>query len=168
LSATSSINKDWKFYLGMFFLCLAFILPLFGLLIPLFEFPTAISAILIGLFTLGGPELMMVLAVICLGKKILQIFKKKFCRFFKQKEVVRSRSKFRHYFGLFLLFGSGVPLYLSAYFHDLFPDEGYMRHLVLVGADVVFILSFFILGEDFWENFKNLFIWKNPFPKKKT
>ncbi|MCK4934074.1 MAG: hypothetical protein KAR79_00645 [Simkaniaceae bacterium] len=151
-----------RLYLGMMFLILAFILPIFGFLVPLFDFPTAVTATLIGLFTLGGPELMMILAVICLGKRAIIHFKKRICKIFKRKMVIKGVSKFRHYFGLILLFGSGIPLYLNAYFIHLMPEDKLDRYYILLSADVVFILSFFILGKDFWEKFKNLFVWKLP------
>jgi hypothetical protein len=166
LKESDKIKKDWKFYLGITFLILSFIVPFMGFIVPLFGLGTTSSAILIGLFAIGGPELMMLLAVVFLGKRMMHLFKKAFYKIFKRKAVVRAVSRTRHYFGLVLLFGSVVPLYLNAYLIDYLPKDIHMRHYVLVGADLVFILSFFILGGDFWENFKNLLKWKDPTKKR--
>jgi len=132
----------------------------------MFGLSSGFSALLVGLFVLGGPELMMILAAAFLGKKMILLCKKAFCKIFKKKAFIRTVSKFRHYFGIFLLFGSVIPLYLNAYLTDWLPTEGHLRHYILLGADVVFILSFFILGGDFWEDFKNLLRWKDPTKRK--
>lgn len=155
------MTKDWKFYTGMVFLALSIAFPLLGFLVPLFNFPPAISALIIGAFVVGGPEVMMILAVAFLGKNMVHFFKEKFFRFFKNRKFKESVSKFRYYFGLTIMILSGAPLYFSVYFTDLVSEDKSVRYIILLGADVLFVISFFIIGSDFWEKFKRLFIWES-------
>jgi len=153
------IKKDWKFYTGITFLILSCLLPLVGLILPFLGFPVAESAFLVGVFTVGGPEVMIMLAAAFIGKEGLLYFKSKIKKFFKRKKTVKPVSKQRYYFGLFLLLASGVPLYLNAYFPEILPKDEEDKILILILSDFIFVISFFILGADFWEKFKSLFKW---------
>lgn len=63
-----------RFYLGLACLALSLILPLFGLLVARLPLSLAAKATIIGLLTVGGPELCGILAMVCLGKEnLLQI-----------------------------------------------------------------------------------------------
>jgi hypothetical protein len=66
-----------RFYLGLAFLALSLILPLFGLLVARLPLSLAAKAAIIGLLTVGGPELCGILAVACLGKENLLRIKQK-------------------------------------------------------------------------------------------
>ena len=60
-----------RFTLGLAFLALSLILPLFGLLVARLPLSLAVKATIIALLTVGGPELLGILAVVCLGKENL-------------------------------------------------------------------------------------------------
>jgi hypothetical protein len=66
-----------RFYLGLACLALSLILPLFGLLVARLPLSLAAKATIIGLLTVGGPELLGILAVVCLGKENLLRIKQK-------------------------------------------------------------------------------------------
>lgn len=68
-------------------------------------------------------------------------------------------SKVRYYFGLAIMILSVVPLYLNAYWPEVMPEKVYAKNAILISADLIFVISFFILGANFWEKFKGLFIW---------
>ncbi|NGX27562.1 MAG: hypothetical protein K940chlam6_01500 [Chlamydiae bacterium] len=159
-------KKDWKYYVGLSFLSLSLILPLLGFLVPFLDLPIRVMTVLIGALSIGGPEIMIILAVIFLGKERILYFKNQVWKFFKKKKMPKPVSKSRYYFGLIVFFGSILPLYFNAYFPDILPKDEDMRFLVLISADLLFVLSFFILGANFWEKFKRLFIWDGP--KKKS
>lgn len=153
--------KDWKYYTGMTCMVLALVLPLFGFLVPMLDLPILFSATIIGILTVGGPEIMVMLGAILLGKQTAYYYKEKFLALFKKKPGRPKRvSKGRYYFGLTLFFGSVLPLYLYGFFPAVMPVDEELRYVILVSADLVFVLSFFILGGEFWEKIKNLFIWE--------
>ncbi|MCP5504300.1 MAG: transporter suffix domain-containing protein [Chlamydiales bacterium] len=148
-------KKDWKYYLGMTFLVLSFLIPAIGFVFPFLGLPTTLAATLVGIFTVGIPEVMIILAVLCLGKETFNYYKQKI--FKKRKGQSKPVSKFRYYFGLVIFLASPIPLYMNGYSPDLLPNEG--RHYILMAGDFAFVLSFFILGGGFWEKIKALFRW---------
>ncbi|MCB1084165.1 MAG: transporter suffix domain-containing protein [Simkania sp.] len=148
-------KKDWKYYLGMTFLFLSFLIPAIGFVFPFLGLPTTLAATLVGIFTVGIPEVMIILAVLCLGKETFNYYKQK--NFKKRKGQPKPVSKFRYYFGLVIFLASPIPLYMNGYSPDLLPNEG--RHYILMAGDFAFVLSFFILGGGFWEKIKALFRW---------
>ena len=66
-------------------LILSFGLPFIGFLIPFLDLPGGVTALLMGILTLGGPEVMILLAVLLLGKEVLDYFKQKVFRLFKRR-----------------------------------------------------------------------------------
>lgn len=149
----SPIKRNWKYYLGMTCLSLSFLVPVIGFIFPFLGLPTALAATLTGVFTVGIPEVMIILAVLLLGKETFNYYKSKL--FKKRKNAPKPVSKFRYYFGLVIFLASPIPLYLNGYSPDLLPESG--RHTILMGGDLAFVLSFFILGGGFWEKIKALF-----------
>ncbi|QVL56708.1 MAG: transporter suffix domain-containing protein [Simkaniaceae bacterium] len=150
------LKKDWKYYLGMTFLILSFLIPAIGFIFPFLGLPTALAAALLGVFTVGIPEVMILLAVLLLGKETFNYYKNKI---FKRKYPPKPVSKFRYYFGLVIFLASPIPLYMNGYSPDLLPEGG--RHYILIAGDLAFVLSFFILGGGFWEKIKALFRWES-------
>lgn len=155
------IEKNWKFYLGMTCFVLSFVLPLIGLLIPFVGLPVGVTVVLTGFLMLGGPEIMIVLAVLLLGRPVFNLFKEKVFQFFKKKKPRKQVSKFRYYLGLVIFFGSFTPFYLNGYAPEWFPQDEIHRLYLFIASDLAFVCSFFILGGAFWEKFKRLFIWKD-------
>ena len=149
--------KDWKYYTGMTCMVLSLLLPLLGFVIPFIGLPVGVSAVLVGLLTVGGPEIMVILAVVFLGKQTFNYYKQKFFALFKRTGPIKPVSSTRYYIGLVILFGSPTILYLNAYAPHLLPANDTYRYYLLIGADLAFVLSFFILGGNFWEKFKGLF-----------
>ena len=153
--------KKWKSYLGFICLCLSFLFPILGFVTPFLGLPISLTSIMVGIFTFGVPEVMIALAVIFLGKETLLNYRTKFFKLFKRSKPWKPVSKFRYYFEL----GSPIPLYLNAYGSDWLPSNDMVRYRIFIGGDLAFLLSFFILGPNFWEKFKNLFLWNVPKPE---
>ena len=65
------MNKTLRFYAGVVFFVLARILPLFGFLVAKLNLSLSAKATIISLLNVGGPELLGLFAVLCLGKENL-------------------------------------------------------------------------------------------------
>lgn len=65
------MRQKVRFYLGVVFFGLAWILPVFGFLVARLPLSLAAKAVFIGLLTVGGPELFGITAVVCLDKENL-------------------------------------------------------------------------------------------------
>lgn len=117
------MKNKLRFYLGLSCFVLSWILPLFGFLVARLGLPLAIKATIIGLFTVGGPEILGILAVVCLGKENLLVIKDKILavlRLIKPAAVV-SRWRYRLRLVMFLL--PIIPTYIMAYAPQWLPDH---------------------------------------------
>lgn len=145
-------------YAGLTALVLAFILPGFIIVIPFLGISAKWSALLTTGLLVGGPELLTLIAVALLGKDALRYFTHK-VRTKLYGLVIEPRvSRFQYYFGLSLSLATILPLYIYGYLPGLLP-EGW-RIPILATADLLFIVSMFIMGGEFWEKVQRLFIWE--------
>ena len=158
-SRPPTLKRDWRFYLGMTAIVLAVIMPLCAVLVPITGLATAPSAVLVGIFVAGGPEVLCILAVALLGKETFQYFTHKAKSAFRRALVDRPASKGRYYFGLTIVLVSWLPAYLSAYFPAVLPG-GSARIYILAGMDLAFVASVILMGGEFWEKVRRIFIYE--------
>jgi len=153
------LQKDWRFYTGLAALVLSLILPLFALAVPLLGLPTSISAVVVGGLFAGGPEALTLLAAALLGKETLAYFLAKAKRALRDVVLIRPVSKVRYYVGLTIAVVSLVPLYLYGYGPEHMPP-GDARIYILAGSDLAFLVSVFLMGGEFWDKLRRLFVWE--------
>jgi hypothetical protein len=136
---------------------LGFLSPLLIPLVTRSELSTTWKATISGLLAFGIPEIFILIAVAILGKEGYAFLKSKIGTFLKPFAPADKVSKTRYNVGLFfffspLLIGWASP-YLLMYFSEL--ESTPLQYYIM--GDVVFILSFFLLGGDFWDKFRSLF-----------
>ena len=148
--------SGWCYYAGWFFFILSFLMPLLTPLIAFLGFNQATTALLIGVFLVGGPEIILLIAIGLWGKQTFDYFMGFVSRFFKRFVPSGCVSTTRYYIGLFILITSCFPVWILAYLPSLVSDA--VRIYILLGFDALFFVSFFILGGDFWEKIHALFI----------
>lgn len=153
------LDGDWRFYAGMTALILSLIMPFFAFLVPLLGLPVAESAVIVGVLIAGGPEVVGLVGIALLGRKAFLYFTYKLKTALRRVVLPKRVSKRRYYFGLIVSLASLLPLYAYGYFPNWLPS-GDTRIYILATADVSFILSMFIMGGEFWEKFRRLFIWE--------
>ncbi len=136
-----------------------FLCPLLVPLVTASDLSPAWKATLSGLLLLGIPEIFMLIAVAVLGKPGFAFLKAKILGFLKRTvEPPEAVSLARYRAGLVLfvspLFLGWVSPYVApVIFGDRQPDLWYS-----VGGDVMFIASFFVLGGEFWDKVRALFV----------
>ncbi len=155
----SVLNRDWRFYTGMAALVLSLVMPLFAFLVPLLGLSLAQSAAVVGLLIAGGPEVVGLVGIALLGRNAFLYFTYKLKTALRGVVLPKRVSKQRYYFGLSVSLASLLPLYVYGYFPNWLPS-GDTRIYILATADVSFILSMFVMGGEFWEKFRRLFIWE--------
>lgn len=155
----SAIRKI-RLYTGMTLLALSCICPIFGILVAQTNLSVSLKASLIGLLSLGIPELMIVLAAAVLGKENFEIIKAKSFGYLKRLVPSAKVGKFRYNLGLVLFVLPIIPAYIQAYIPRWLPDASVERLYVNLAADVMFITSLFVLGGDFWEKLRALFVYE--------
>ncbi len=152
-------TSSWRFRTGVTLIAIGWICPLF---IPLvtkstlsIEWKTALS----GFLLVVGPEVLSILAIAILGKDGFNYLKEKVFALLRRAAPTAKVSRTRYRAGLViwaLLFIYGSFVWYAPH---LVP--GYSEHRIALNltADFLFIASLFVLGGDFWEKFRALFIY---------
>lgn len=150
----------WRFKLGVGFFVLGWVCPLLIPIVTATDLPTEWKAAVSGLLLVVAPEVLSLACIALLGKAGFNYIKHRAFALFKRAAPKARVSRARYRFGIAiwaLLAIFGVFIY---YAPDLIP--GYDEHRVAMNlvADALFIASFFVLGGDFWEKFRALFIYE--------
>lgn len=159
-----SMKHDWKYYLGLGLFISNFVAYGMIAILPFCGFSGATTAALatgLVLFAEGA----FLVSVVLLGKPFLEAVKtwfKKILRRAVASQPPRPVSRRRHYVGVILFFLSLLPYLVSEAFLILgYTEAGALRWVIgcLLASDVLFIVSLFVLGADFWARLKKLFEW---------
>jgi hypothetical protein len=118
-----------------------------------------VKTILSGLLVVGIPQLLMVATVALVGKSGFAYIKQQAMGKLMKLAPPREVSKVRYYIGLAMFFLPFLVAFLGPYLVQWVPS-GIMDGRLAVGllGDIVFLASLFVLGGDFWDKLKALFI----------
>jgi hypothetical protein len=114
-----------------------------------------------GLLMLGIPELAILAAVTILGKSGYEYLKGMVLGFLKRHVVPREVSPIRYHIGLVLFL---IPIlwgWASPYLSHLVAGLEANRLWFAVAGDLLLLLSLLILGGDFWEKLRSLFVYRS-------
>lgn len=156
--AAQTVTSRWRFRLGSAMLFLSVVGPLvFIPVLPTIGLSGALTASLSGA-VLVGAELLMVAAVAVMGKEGYETIKGYVSNLLKQYGPPDEVSSSRYKVGLTMflvpiLFGWFSP-YLQNFIIDL---SGWSLALAIVG-DLLLLSSLFVLGGDFWDKLRSLFL----------
>jgi len=150
--------SGWRLGMGVVLFVLGLICPIFIPLVTGTDLPAKWKAGISGLLALGIPELLWMAAVAVLGKAGFSYIKGRFFSSFKKVAPPDVVSRTRYRFGLVMfllpiLFGWLVP-----YAPHLVPGYGVHRFAINLVGDLLLISSLFVLGGDFWDKLRALFI----------
>lgn len=151
--------KNLKFYIGIALLLLSCLLPVLAFWVATLPLPAAAKATIIGAITVGGPDILAILAVSLLGKQAFDLITGKVLAALSRLAPHGSVGKARYKVGLVLFMLPVIPTYIMGYAPHLLPDVSPARLYVSVGSDVIFITSLFVLGGDFWDKLRALFVY---------
>jgi hypothetical protein len=163
-----SLKNKIRLYCGVGMLIMSAICPLFGFWIAMLDWPTSFKAAVIGLLTAGIPELLAVAAAVILGKENFERIKNKFFDVLKRLRPTARVGKLRYTVGLIMFLLPIVPTYIMGYAPKWLPDSSSLRLYVNIAADCMFVTGLFVLGGDFWDKLRALFVYeaKAMFPEK--
>lgn len=160
-------DTGWRLKLGVALFGLSIVFPVLG--IPLVAV-LGLSAGTVGTVSaalLGGSELLGLVAVAVMGKSGYAFIKNRVFGFLKQHGPPAEVGRIRYTIGLVMFTLPIVLGWLTPYAADLIP--GYQGHEPTYGVigDLLLLASLFILGGDFWDKLRALYIHgaKAVFPK---
>jgi hypothetical protein len=148
------MNLALVLWVGGFFLPLA--IPLV-IRLPL---PITTKTALAGLLVLGLPQLLTVIAIALVGKSGFHYIRELIFGAAKRLEPPAHVSRARYHTGLVMLFLPLAVSLLEPYSTPLLAME-HLPHWVFGAVeDTLFLMSFFVLGGEFWDKVKALFIYE--------
>lgn len=151
------VARQVRLYVGVTLLTLSFVCPLFGILIAQLDLPIGLKATIIGLLSLGIPEVLIIAAAATLGKENYEIIKARCIGYLKHLVPSAKVGRLRYNIGLIMFILPLIPAYVQAYIPRWLPDDSAERLYVNLAADIMFIASLFVLGGDFWDKLRALF-----------
>jgi hypothetical protein len=149
---------SWRFPAGVAIFALGFCAPLAIPLVTASGLPPGWKAVISGALAVGVPEVMMVIATAVMGKEGFAELKRRLGRFFGRYGPPDTVGPTRYRIGLVMF---AVPLllgWLGPYLHHHLP--GFDSHPMVwhLGGDLMLFASLFVLGGDFWDKLRSLFV----------
>jgi hypothetical protein len=148
----------WRLKLGVAFFILSIVLPVLGVpLVAVMGLSAGAVATVSGAL-LGGSEVLGLVAVAVMGKSGYACIKNRLFRFFKQYGPPAVVGRTRYTIGLVMFSGPIVFGWLTPYVADLVPGYPGNEFAYAVFGDVLLLAGLFVLGGDFWDKLRALFI----------
>lgn len=152
-------SETWQFKLGILLFGLSIVIPLGGVpLVTALGFSTTIAATISGALLVGA-EVLGILAAGVMGKEGYAFLKQRVVGLLKPYAPPQVVSRRRYIFGLCLF---SLPIlfgWLSVYTNRFIPGFTDYSLLYNLGGDLVLLVSLYILGGDFWDKIRGLFLY---------
>ena len=148
----------WRLKLGAAIFVLSILLPVVGVpLVASLGLSTGVTASVSGALLLSA-EVLGIAAIAVMGKSGYAFIKSRVLGFLKRYGPPRKVSRLRYRIGLVMfclpiLFGWAAP-YLS----EWIPGFSKSQLPFAIGGDLLIVASLFVLGGDFWDKIRSLFI----------
>jgi hypothetical protein len=138
------MTPSWRFPVGVAIFVLGFAAPAAIPLVARSGLSAGWKTLVSGALAVGVPEIMMVIAAAVMGKEGFAELKRRIGAFFRRHGPPDTVGPTRYRIGLIMF---AAPLLLGS--HPMWWH---------VGGDVVFVTSLFVLGGDFWDKLRSLFV----------
>lgn len=148
-----------KIIIGSIVFILGQISPL--ILIPIvlsLDLPSGWTTALSGVFMFGFPELAILASIAIMGKDGFNFIKGKIFGYFKKIAPADTVSRTRYRIGLIMFVIPFLIGWLLPYFTDLIGSYSEFGMYINIGGDILLVTSLFILGGDFWDKIRALFV----------
>ncbi len=151
------MTKNARLILGIILLIVGAILPLGTVAVARTGWPTAAKTAAGGVLFFGF-EILSIPAVALMGKENFERIVSRIKDWLGLLKPAGDVGPTRHAVGLLLFLLPIVPTYIMAYVPQWLPDNSPERLYVNLGADAMFLASFFVLGGDFWDKIRAIFV----------
>ncbi len=156
--SAASPAPRWRFAAGVVLFAIGLISPVFVPLVARLPLGSGATTAISGLLVFGIPEVLWLAAAAVMGKEGFDRLKQRLFGWLRAFAPADRVSRTRYRVGLVMF---TLPLVLGLaqpYAEVWWPEVGQTR-LEFVGAlDVMWFASFFVLGGDFWDKLRALFV----------
>ena len=143
--------------LGVALLILGLVMPAGTLIVASTDWPIAVKTVVGGIL-LFGFEIVLVPAVALMGKDNFERIWAGAMRLLKALKPAGNVGKTRYTVGLYMLVGPTLYAWIASYAPSWLPQDYVMRVWVNLGLDLITLASLFVLGGDFWDKVRALFL----------
>ena len=147
-----------RFRLGLTILIVGWFSPLLIPVVTRTSLATEWKTIISGLLAVGIPEVFTVAAIAIMGKSGFNLIKERIFSFLKKHGPPDRVSLTRYRIGLVMFVLPIVFGWLGPYGAHKIPGYETHRLVVIVIGDLMFAASLLVLGGDFWDKIRALFI----------
>jgi hypothetical protein len=151
------MSANTRLKLGVALLILGLVMPAGTLLVAITDWPVAVKTVASSIL-LFGFEVMLIPAVALMGKDNFDRIWAGAMGVLKTLKPAGNVSKKRYKVGLYMLVGATLYAWIASYAPSWLPEDYVLRVWVNLGLDVVTLASLFVLGGDFWDKVRALFL----------
>jgi len=151
------MSADTRLRLGVALLILGLVMPAGTLPVAATDWPIAVKTVVSSIL-LFGFEIMLIPAVALMGKDNFERIWAGAMRVLKTLKPAGGVSKTRYKIGLYMLVGPTLYAWIASYAPSWLPEDYILRVWVNLGLDLVTLASLFVLGGDFWDKVRALFL----------
>jgi len=151
------MSADTRLKLGVALLILGLVMPVGTLAVAATDWPVTVKTVVSSILLLGF-EIMLIPAVALMGKDNFERIWAGAMRFLKTLKPAGNVSKTRYKIGLYMLVGPTLYAWIASYAPSWLPEDYVLRVWVNLGLDLVTFASLFVLGGDFWDKVRGLFL----------
>jgi hypothetical protein len=151
-------QAGWRLRLGMTVLIVGWLSPLLIPVVTRTSLATGWKTIISGLLAVGIPEVFTVAAIAIMGKSGYKLIKEHIFSFLKKHGPPDRVSLTRYRIGLVMFVLPVLFGWMGPYGAHRIPGYESHRFVLSLIGDMIFISSFFVLGGDFWDKIRALFI----------
>ena len=148
-----------RFYVGLVIFIISFFMLPTGLVLKGFVQDHFWKGFVLGVFWISAP-LMKIGSVAILGKSSYAWINYKMHYFYHKVAKPHQITPLRYNIGLVMFILPFLPNYMISFMPHLIPITLQARYITIVASDVVFLSSLFVLGGDFWDKLRALFIYR--------
>jgi hypothetical protein len=151
-------NPGVRFYIGLIVFIISFFMLPIGLVLKGFVAGHFWKDFVLAAFWISAP-IMKISSIAILGKSSYLWIQYQMHYFYHRVARPRKVTLLRYNIGLTMFIMPFLPNYMFSFMPHLLPDSQLVRYIIIISADVVFLSSLFVLGGDFWDKLKALFIY---------
>jgi hypothetical protein len=151
-------NPGPRFYIGLAVFVLSFFMLPIGIVLKSFVIDHFWKGFVLAAFWISAP-IMKISSIAILGKASYLWIQYQIHFIYHHVAKPHQVTPLRYNIGLVLFILPFLPNYMFSFMPQLLPDSMTMRYIIIISADMVFLSSLFVLGGDFWDKLRSLFIY---------
>ena len=152
-------NPGFRFYVGLVVFITSFIMLPTGLVLREFVAGSFWKGFVLGAFWISAP-LMKIGSIAILGKASYAWINYQMHYFYHKVAKPHQITPLRYNIGIVMFVLPFLPNYMISFMPHLIPISLQTRYIIIIASDFMFLASLFVLGGDFWDKLRALFIYK--------